>query len=256
MVGNALYYMSEPQLYQRRIRYVAKPGDYAVIDLTYDMDWAPNKPVYEATMKVNLDRWGAPPGSLILLEGWGPPDGRWLVAEMHRDWFAPTAELSLRTPISEKAEEAPEVGTRDTTDVQGDIGKLYHICQLIGKATPGYVYGGGHGPPLSSLHGSQGLDCSSSTSLALQRAGLWDGRSTARVSGEFNTWGRPGRGDLFTVCYHSGHVYIRFEAGAGVDATRFDTSPWGDTNGSGPHLRFTAGRPDDEGMKLRHWPDM
>jgi len=256
MVGNAFYYMSEPSLYRRRVRYNLRPGDPAIIDLDYDMDWAPAKPAYEATVQVNLDHWGAPPGSVVMLEGWGPPDGRWLVTEMHRDWFSATAEVILKQPTKPKKEPAPETATRDTTDVQGDISKLYKVCKNISEHTPGYVYGGGHGPPLSSLSGSQGLDCSSSTSLALYKAGLWDGRSTARVSGEFNTWGRPGRGDLFTVCYHSGHVYIRFEGGAGVDAERFDTSPWGDTNGSGPRLRFTHGREDDQGMRLRHWPEM
>lgn len=256
MVGNAFYFMSEPQLYHRRIRYIAKPEDPAVLDLRYDMDWAPNKTVFEAELEVNLEQWGAPPGSVISLDGWGPPDGRWLVTAVHRDWYRATAEVTIKQPTNPKAEEAPETGTRDTTDVQGDISKLYKICQKIDNATPGYVYGGGHGVPLSQVHGGQGLDCSSSTSLALQRAGLWDGQSAARVSGDFNTWGRPGRGDLFTVCYSSGHVYIRFESGAGVDATRFDTSPWGDNSGSGPKLRFTQGRPNDEGMKFRHWPDM
>jgi hypothetical protein len=257
MVGNSMYYMSEPQLYKRRVRYNVKPGDDAVMDLEYDMDWAPNRPVNEATLKVNLERWSAPPGSVIMLEGWGPPDGRWIVSEVHRDWFSPTAELTIRTPNPPKKEPAPETDQRDTTDSQGDISKLYNICKHISDATPGYVYGGGHGPPLSQLHGSQGLDCSSSTSLALQRAGLWDGRSTARVSGEFNTWGRAGRGELFTVCWSDGHVYIRFEGGAGVDAQRFDTSGWGDgVPGDGPKLRFTQGREDDQGMKLRHWPDM
>lgn len=255
MVGRAMYYMSEQQLYQRRVRYHVKPGDPTVINLSYNMDWG--KPVQEATLQVNLDRWGAPPGCVVMIEGYGPADGRWLVRDIDRGWFDSDAEVTLVQPTPATPEPASEIVQRDVQSAQDDVSGLYDACKKISQAGGPYVYGGGHGPKLSSLHSGQGLDCSSSTSLALYRAGFWDDKyDTARVSGDFENWGRRGRGDLFTVCYSNSHVYIRFESGAGVDAERFDTSPWGDSHGSGPRLRTTYGRKDDAGMKLRHWPEM
>jgi hypothetical protein len=256
MVGNSMYFMSEPDLYKRRVRYIVKPNDPAILEFTYDVDWG--KPANQATMTVNLDRWGAPPGCVIMVDGFGVPDGRWLVTEIDRGWFSTSAEVTLTQPGKTTPEPASEVMERPgrSEDVSDAGEKLFKACKRISDAGGPYVYGGGHGPPLSSLRGGQGLDCSSSTSLALYKAGLWDDRTTARVSGDFADWGRGGRGEIFTVCYSGEHVYIRFESGMGVDYTRFDTSPWGDNHGSGPRLRTTQGREDDKGMKLRHYPDM
>ena len=104
MVGNSLYYMSEEQLYGRRPRYAVGPDHDAVLDLSYDVDWG--KPVSEASLQVTLARWGAPPGSVILLEGFGPPDGRWLVAGVSRDYFSPVAEVKLLQPAKALLEPA------------------------------------------------------------------------------------------------------------------------------------------------------
>jgi hypothetical protein len=80
VVGNTVYYMSEQQLYQRRARYEVDPDDAAVLDVSYDVDWG--KPVSELALTVSLERWGAPPGSVVLVDGFGPADGRWLVTSV------------------------------------------------------------------------------------------------------------------------------------------------------------------------------
>jgi len=257
-VGRVLYYMSETDLFARRVAYHLTPDDPALIEFTYDIDWRAKLPTNEGVITVNLEHFGAPPGYPMVLDGFGPPDGRWLIISVRRDWFSPIAEVTIRQPIAPAKEPEPETGTRNTGGGESDGSgmKLYKACRHISNAGGPYVYGGGHGPPLSSLSGGQGLDCSSSTSLALYRADLWDHQATSRVSGDFKDWGKPGRGNIFTVCYSGAHVYIRFEDALSVDATRFDTSPWGDTHGSGPRLRTTPGRPNDEGMALRHWPEM
>lgn len=261
MVGRTMYYMSEPQLFRRRVRYRIRKGDPALIDLDYEIDWS-RATVNEATAIVNLDRWGAPPGSVIDINGFGAPDGRWLVVEMNRDWFGTTAEIILRQPIRPKAEEAPEVGKRDQPAGVGDIEKLMKACQNIHKKKYPYVWGGGHaraGTPDGGTGRDPGIgyDCSGSVGAVLAKAGLgFDIGQPVPASGHFGEWGRRGRGDLFTVCYSGKHVYIRFESGAGVDYERFDTSDWGDKSGSGARLRLTQGPPEDSGYSLRHWPDM
>jgi hypothetical protein len=97
---------------------------------------------------------------------------------------------------------------------------------------------------------TRGLDCSSSCSLALFRAGLFN-HDTAIVSGDFGSWGHSGEGKYFTVWYNNGHVWIQFH-GLG-NADRFDTSPHG-SGGRGPHLRFSPR--SAAGFKPRHWPGL
>jgi hypothetical protein len=102
---------------------------------------------------------------------------------------------------------------------------LLWICR---RFTGDYDFGGGHGVPLSMLSVHDDLDCSSSTSLALRLAGLYDS-AFAQVSGRYETWGAPGRGRYVTVHANDEHVWIEFTLPDGW--FRFDTSPHGD----GPH---------------------
>jgi hypothetical protein len=81
----------------------------------------------------------------------------------------------VRQPGKEKLEPANERGqraanasrrraaTRDERATRASRAKLYREAKRISDAGGTYVYGGGHGPRLSSLSSGQGLDCSSST---------------------------------------------------------------------------------------------
>ncbi len=128
--------------------------------------------------------------------------------------------------------------------------KLYNECLKISNARPRYVYGGGHGGALTWLRSSSGMDCSSSTSLALKRAGMFTS-PIAWVSWLFRGWGDAGQGKYFTVWCHSGHVFIEFH-GLG-QYTRFDTSPWGDGE-NGPRMR--KGPRGKSGFYSRHMPGL
>jgi hypothetical protein len=119
--------------------------------------------------------------------------------------------------------------------------ELIMWCEAVTRRDPPYVWGGGHGVPLDELSPGTGMDCSSSTSLVLSRAGLFES-DYAWVSGTFaSNYGYPGMGEFFTVYANNGHVFIRFHKGR---YWRFDTSPQGD-GGRGPELRrlprFTRG---------------
>jgi hypothetical protein len=251
-VGEAVYYMSEEQLFNRRVRYTFRPGDNAVLDLTFDADWG--KPVSECVVTVALDRWGAPPGAVVVLEGWEVPDGRWLITSIRRDWFKPIAEVTLSQPGKAALEPAEEKASRTITTPGGtqsgapDSGsKVGDMIAWAKKFTGSYLYGGGHGPALSSLGVGDRLDCSSSTSLALYKAGMWDSRSTARVSGDFASWGVAGEGESETVWYNGGHVFTIFR---GQFSGRFDTG--GPGGGAGP--RYRAESRSTAGFSPRHWP--
>lgn len=77
-------------------------------------------------------------------------------------------------------------------------------------ATKPYVWGGGH-----ASWNASGYDCSGSVSYALHGAGLL---SSPLVSGDFGSWGSPGRGRWITIFSNGGHVFMT------VAGVRFDTS--------------------------------
>jgi 3D (Asp-Asp-Asp) domain-containing protein len=73
--------------------------------------------------------------------------------------------------------------------------------QLISKP---YVYGGGHGTPLSQI--DSGYDCSGATSYILHGAGAFG--LYAEDSTQLESYGQPGPGAWITVYANSGHVFI------------------------------------------------
>lgn len=97
--------------------------------------------------------------------------------------------------------------------------------QLIDKP---YIYGGGHGQPLTQL--DSGYDCSGSTSFVLHGAGLFG--VYAQDSTELEGYGQAGPGQWITVYANSAHAFIAV-AGIVLDTAWYapvqPTSP-----GSGP----------------------
>jgi hypothetical protein len=102
MVGASLFYVSEEDLYRRKVAYALTPEDDALIGVDFDVDWG--KAASELRLTVTVGRWEAAPGTIVSLDGFGPADGRWLVTAWRRDYFQPVAELTLRQPGKEKLE--------------------------------------------------------------------------------------------------------------------------------------------------------
>jgi len=153
MVGRAMYFMSEDDLYRRRVRYKVTPQDESLKSFQFNMDWG--RRASGATMRVNLDRWGAPPGSVILLDGFGPPDGRWLVTAVDRDWFSPEADITLTQPVQPLREPAQETETREgdsgggggqrsTGDTHPPWRGKYSVSGVFGEQRGATSYGGPH----------------------------------------------------------------------------------------------------------------
>jgi cell wall-associated NlpC family hydrolase len=99
--------------------------------------------------------------------------------------------------------------------------------QIVGKP---YVYGGGHGLPLSEIAPS--YDCSSSVDHILYGGGLLPVASTP-TSGELESFGRPGPGRWVTLYASQQHVFMY------VAGLRWDTwnaaGPGDGTTGIGWH---------------------
>ena len=97
--------------------------------------------------------------------------------------------------------------------------------QLVDKP---YIWGGGHGQPLTQL--AAGYDCSGSTSFVLHGAGLFG--DYAEDSTGLESYGQAGPGQWITVYANSAHAFINV-AGVVLDTAWYapvqPTSP-----GSGP----------------------
>ena len=107
--------------------------------------------------------------------------------------------------------------------------------QIVGKP---YVYGGGHGLPLSSI--SSGYDCSSSVEHLLYGARLLPVTYSA-ASGELEAFGQPGLGHWVTLYANPDHVFMYV---AGLRWDTHDAAGAGDgSSGIGWHplVRSSAG---------------
>ena len=100
-----------------------------------------------------------------------------------------------------------------------------------------YKYGGGHGK-----WNDTGYDCSGSVSYALHGAGLLD---SALTSGDFMSWGAPGKGRWVTIYANPGHVYMV------INGRRFDTTGR-DESGS----RWQSRSRSSAGYTVRHPPGL
>jgi peptidoglycan hydrolase-like protein with peptidoglycan-binding domain len=96
-----------------------------------------------------------------------------------------------------------------------------------------YKYGGGHG-----TWNDTGYDCSGSVSYALHGAGLL---SAPLTSGQFMSWGSPGKGRHITIYAAPGHVYMV------VDGRRFDTTGRNETG-----TRWQGTGRSSDGYVVRH----
>ncbi len=97
--------------------------------------------------------------------------------------------------------------------------------QLIAKP---YIYGGGHGQPLTQL--DAGYDCSGSTSYVLHGAGIFG--NYAEDSTGLESYGQAGAGHWITLYANSAHVFINV-AGIVLD-TAWYAPVQPTTPGSGP----------------------
>ena len=187
----------------------------------------------------------------MLLEGFGPPDGRWLVTAISRDYFSPDGRGQARA-TGESAARARQRNrararrarraraTRPAATAPKAAQKFYARAVEISKKNYDYAWGGGHnssGTPGTDTRGTGGFgyDCSGYVGACLIAAGIaYDGRA----SGTFGSLpgAKPGRGKFVSVYYNPGHVYAILEDALGVPHDRADTNPV-EGGPSGPHVR-------------------
>lgn len=109
VVGNTVVYMSEPELIAQRPAMAVWREAPGVTRL--EGVWDRGHTVQEATLTVDVSRWGAQPGQVVDVTQPGPLRGRWLVVTTSRSLTKTTCEITLKRPMPRKAEPAPDVKT-------------------------------------------------------------------------------------------------------------------------------------------------
>lgn len=238
-----IYYAREQDLIKSRARAVLTEQDPAVDWIDWEV--SPRKRVNTATATVRASLWALPPGCRVLIKGEGVADGSWLVASFRRTRDSQRATVDLRRGT----ELLKPQSTTEKPGTIGSSGSVFDAADEISDENHPYVYGGGHGKLLKDIDGREGLDCSSSSCLALWKAGVFTG-SRAVTSGELAaSFGEPGRGEFFTVWANASHVWIEFHGSR--EGYRFDTSrrSGDDNQESGPRVR--KGKRETAGFKPR-----
>lgn len=278
ITNGTFYYISEPELIRSQVRIAIEldeEGGYSPAGIEeVDFDFNLNKPVSSATVSAFVKKWGAPPGSVVTLEGFGPASigfgdapvkadekgrkqgissnrkaktgegkGRFLVSSIETpltgDSEARLATIEARKPTAPLPEPRPETQTVDA----GSLGSSDAVSAMIAEADridglqKPYLWGGGHGASTSS---SGPWDCSGAVSRVLDVADLLpDG--TPVVSGRFAEMYESGPGEEVTIFANAEHVWIRLR---GRDWGTSKSNPGG---GAGWHETRST-----DGFSARH----
>jgi lysozyme family protein len=126
-------------------------------------------------------------------------------------------------------------GHRGVVHRNGTVARVIAAANRI--ATTPYKYGGGHGQWNDS-----GYDCSGSVSYALHGGGLL---ARALDSGQFMSWGAPGRGRHITIYANPGHAYMV------INGRRYDTTGRSETG-----TRWQPQGRSSAGYTVRHPPGL
>lgn len=115
MVGDTVWFVSDEWLLASNPVTTLSEDSGVVNAITWSMDVG--KARDECDVNVN-DLWVYSPGVIVQVEGEGPADGKWLLAEWDRDLLAPSASLRLLKPGKTRPEPVGDQtgkGFKDTT---------------------------------------------------------------------------------------------------------------------------------------------
>lgn len=259
-VANALVFASDQTLLRQQPVLTVTPDTPGV---TVDYKESRRRPVLSCQVHATLNSFPAGTGQVVMLDGFGQPDGRYLVDQ--RDWDAFTLEydtLEIVRPHRQLPEPAHETVTvsassADTAGItltgnlnNSKVADFVREGARISHQNLPYVWGGGHGHVGQPSGG--GYDCSGYISACAHAAGFWpkDWGAVGHVSGDFASWGSPGKGRYLTIWSSASHVFAEVDI-PGLKIRWIDTSRQAG-GPAGPHTR--TGNRSTAGCTARHWP--
>jgi hypothetical protein len=247
-----------------RLRLVRTALPQSIIEVRVgDLDVG--KEVAEVEVDAFADTWLPPVGSTAQFTGYGPADGRYLLAGLTGNLFSPKVTARYVAPIRKLAEPASELAQRAgaQSDVRGSlsgtkVAAAYARAKEIHAKRYPYVYGGGHahiGKPDGGITGRGiGFDCTGAVAAVLDAGDMvphsWRRGGVPSSSTMAISYGEPGKGHRLTVYVNGSHGFIVFHDVAGKGDEHFGTGNWGkgwDGAGFNPHMHPTAG------FTARHW---
>lgn len=194
-VGGVFFFLSEEELFRARTRLRISEDLPWVDNIDVSFDWSAE--AQELSVDAHMQRWAAPPGTVVKVTGIGPASGKYLVSEIEGGLLpgdGGTCQVTLKKPM--KAKKEPANDTRSVSTGGGSLGdaegnatveRVLAFCEKEAKAKTPYAWGG---------FSSSGYDCSGFVSKALNVGGFLDGRLTTVT---LATWGQAGEGELITV---------------------------------------------------------
>lgn len=210
--AGVIYYIDEFELLTSKTRMRVHRDAPGVREITFD--WDTGRKVTEVQVTADMKAWAAPPGTVAMVSGKGPANGRYIVASINTRLGSPEGTITLRKATEPLPEPAPETNTRTVGGTSGSLGLSSTggddaVSVMIAEADRidamhmTYVYGGGHVTPAPA---NGPFDCSSFVSRLLQKAGY---DIPTSVSGSLATMFESGPGRECTIYAHSGHVLIQ-----------------------------------------------
>lgn len=109
-VSNGIfYYADEKEFLDAKVQMPVN-DDAPGID-TIDFDWDMGKKVQEVTVTGRANAWAAPPGTVAVVAGQGPANGRYIVSRIESNLFDEDVTVTLKSPTKPLPEPAPETKT-------------------------------------------------------------------------------------------------------------------------------------------------
>lgn len=124
----SIYLVNDDDLLKATPRYKIGPHSPGLVDFKGDVSVGHRTVMIHgkrqpkpslAEMVARIDRWGAPPGTVILVSGYGPFDGKWLVDRIERPLFDSLATVHLRAPAKPLEEPPWEISSTTLSSVEG-----------------------------------------------------------------------------------------------------------------------------------------
>jgi hypothetical protein len=140
-----LYFVSEDYLFKAKPSLRINPDTDGILGV--DFDWDMGKPVNGASLTARADRWAVDPGMVVVLEGYGVANGRYLVLNVRRNLFSPDTSIELIKRTPQLPEPAAETISADTSisDSLSDAGQSAVDISRIVYASARPIDGGSGG---------------------------------------------------------------------------------------------------------------
>jgi cell wall-associated NlpC family hydrolase len=178
VVSGRVYFISEHWLFKSKPFMTISEDSQGIDWIDYDYDEGKHKAT--CTVTAHLSRWSAPPGSTIDITNMGIIDGKYLVEEVSRSLYDPTATITLSKPLPILPEPlalsgvpsglAPTAG-KPSQDLEGDPSlknanavQKFVVTYAHQQLGVPYVWGG-------EIPGIE-FDCSGLTQSAYSGAGI------------------------------------------------------------------------------------